>query len=545
VTVDNEPNRRRIDLLCVLSPRVDDSPPQQILEFELVVSFARGRGLTVETVGYPDRGEEPLDLETAAGSWQPRLVYWHLPGRQAWDRLRQEAQPAFSASSPPPVMVAGGGFATQYDAGVLEHVPFVDAVIRGEPEATLAALVECVRAGRPLETELGVTTRADGQTVRTAPRPLLRDLDALAVRTSDFFRPERVASEQRILLSRGCEANCQYCGLQTFYRNEFPGRPRSYWRARSAASVLAELERFHDLGVRQFIFNSFVFFGQDEEGTELVRSIAHGILDRGLELVFRFVTRTADLHRNLHLLPLLQRAGLGQLTFGLDSGLARPLEFYQIESTRRMALDCLQALADQQISFHTTYIFYDPYSTLSEVRENLQFLVSLAPYYRHLSMPFAYVLDQQLLSTTLRVKWSTPLYRTLASDGLAEDVDTLMQDPRIGMRDARVGRLFQAHQAVNRQLFPMVRALFFDPEVVRRYPAMERLPADLLEHLVVCYEQEPECSPRDAVRRSAGWLHQRLSETWSDMAALLDLDAEQWERTERFFETLGDQAEAA
>ncbi len=538
------PSRGKIDLLCVLNPEPGDSLPPQMLDFELVVSSARSRGLVVKTVGYFDRAQEPADLETALEQWQPVCIYWHIPGRQAWERVLQSEVALAGASAPPAVVVAGGGFATHHDAALLKAAPFLDGVIRGEPEETLGAVVEGVREGRPLRDEPGLTLAVDGRTIRTDPRPLPLDLDALTARTEDFFRSERIESEHRILLSRGCSSNCQYCGLQTFYRKEFPGQAPSYWRARTAASVLDELERFHRLGVRRFILNSYVFFGEDEAGTELVREIAQGILDRHLEVEYRFVTRSVDLHRNLHLLPLLKRAGLGQLTLGLDSGLERALELYQVESSRQIALECLEALAEYQIPFHTSYIFYDPYSTLAEVRENLRFLVTLAPYYRHMAVPFSYFLDQQLLSSTLQVKWSTPLLERLKRDGLAEDVDTLSRDPRIGFRDQRVGSLFQAHQAVNKMFFPVLRALFFNIEVVKQFPAMERFPSDLMEDLIVCYEESPTCSPQDAVRRIAGWIHNQVSQTWRDMTALLRLDAEQRSRMERFFEDLASQAKA-
>jgi len=535
---------RMIDLLCVARPQVENHDPPQALDFELVVSSARGRGFSVETVGYPDRGERAVNLDTALVRWRPRCVYWHVPGRRAWEALRQIDPQELLDEFPTPLMVAGGNFATQHAVSMLRQVPLLDAVIRGEPEATLQALVAASRADRPWQTELGLTWRLDGQTIRNPPRPLASDIDSLAARQGDFFVSERAGAEQRILLSRGCSNDCQYCGLQTFYRNEFPGSAAAYWRPRTAGSVLDEIERFHRLGVRRFVLNSFVAFGQGARGAELIRDIAQGILNRGLVLDYRFVARSADLHRSRHLLPLLKRSGLSSLRVGLDSGLARPLSLYRVDSSREVVVGCLEALAREGIPFRADYIFYDPYSTLAEVSENLRFLTSLAPYFRHMAMPYSYFLDQQLLSTTLQVTWSTPLYEKLKRDGLAEDIDTMDRDPRIGFADSRIGHLFQAHQTIMKRFFPYLRPLFFSSHVVRRFQFLESFPSDLVQVLVECYEEAPSCSTHDAVRHGVRWIYDRVSPVWEDLLARLELDTTQQERMGRFLDGLQCQARA-
>lgn len=548
-----------VDLLCVHRPRAARgenageaaSEPQQ-LDFELVVSHARGRGLTTATVGYPDRGPSAPDLARGVGRFRPPVVYWHLPSRDAVQRMLAADGAAKTSSEAPTsgaVEIAGGDFAGRHATALLATAPRLDAVIRNEPEDALAAVAEAVRDGGDWRREAGLTLRGGGSDGAAAPRvnpprPLLDDLDRLTPRMEDFFTAGRVDSGHRVMISRGCNSDCQYCGLQTPYRAEHPGR-RAFWRPRSAASVLDEIERFHARGVRKFHFNSFVVFGYDAAGHEQVAAIAEGIAERGLDVELRFVTLARDLARNLDLLPALQRAGLAQVTLGIDSGLPRALGLYRVEQGEEETHACLAALARHGIPFYSSFIFYDPYLTLDEVRANLRFLDGLKPYYAHMGVPFSYFLDQQLLATTLRVRCDTPIYGQLVRDGLAERVDPLVRDPRIGMRHAAVGRLFQTHQAINKLFLPSLRPLLFHRDAVARHPRLESLPRDLLEHLVEVYEAAPETDPRSALADAAAWLRDVLEEDWPDMVATLSLDDDKREQLLAFCDTLARSAQAA
>jgi hypothetical protein len=530
-----------VDLLCVHHPRPQKEAAQNI-EFESIVSYARARGLSSATVGYPDQGPAAADLVAGLSTLSPRLIYWHLGGRADAGRLIDE--PSRHAAGA--VEIAGGDFAGRHDRALLERVPDLAAIVRGEPEETVAAVAEALRDGRDWRREPGLTYRGnDAAAHRNPPRPLLEDLDPLAARATDFFTEQRLRSGQRVMISRGCNSDCQYCGLQTPYLAEHGPRFTAFWRARSAEGVLDEIERFHALGVRSFLLNSFVVFGYDDRGSRQLEAIAQGILDRGLELELRFVTLVRDLHRNLELLPLLRRAGLGLVTLGIDSGLPRALRLYRVEQNREQVHDCLAALSSEGIPFISSFIFYDPYLTLSEIRENLTFLDSIGPYYRHMAMPFSYFLDQQLLGTVLRVRHDIPIYGRLVDDGLAERVDPLEREPRIGMQQPAVGRLFQAHQAVNKVLLPMLRPVLFSTDAVERHPVLERLPMEIVERLVDLYEASPETPPQDALTLVARHLHETLAGDWEEMIASLDPDEEQRDGLRRFLDNLAGHADAA
>lgn len=534
---------REVDVLCVHPPRQQHQTGQS-LEFEMAVSRARSGGLTAATAGYPDRGPSAPDAAAALAAFRPRVVYWHVPNRGAVAPLRAGGTPAAGA-----VELAGGDFAGRHGEGLLGAVPRLDGTVRGEPEETLAAVAAAVRDGADWRREAGLTVRREGGVRSNPPRPLPDDLDPLAARAEDFFTDQRRTQGHRVMISRGCNSDCLYCGLQTPYRSEHAPARTEYWRARSVAAVLDEIERFHALGVRSFYLNSFVVFGYDERGAGQMEAIARGIVERGLDLELRFVTLVRDLHRNLDLLPLLVEAGLAQLTVGIDSGLPRALATYRVDQTPEQARDCLAALSRLEIPFVSSFIFYDPYLSLPELRANLRFLDSLAPYYAHMEMPFSYFLDQQLLNTVLRVRQDTPIYGRLVEDGLAEAVDPLEREPRVGMRHPEVGRLFQVHQAVNKLFMPSLRPLLWSRAAAATCPAVERLPRDLLERLADLYQAEPDRAPASALAAVAAWLHQRLAGDWDELVAAVGSGAgdagDKRRHLDEFFATLTERANAA
>lgn len=526
--------RRRIDAACIFDPEGSSGGRRaQDLSFELVVANARVRGLEVVPVGYPEAGRGGIDLSTAFDGYDPACVYWHVPGRNSWEDFTRAVSEGPRSLRDVPLLV-GGDFASRYAHEVLDAEPCVDAVVRGEPEETLAATATSIRRASQWRTEPGLTVRTDRGIVRNPARQPITDLDGLTRRLPDFVDPQRDGTERTVLLSRGCEGDCQYCGLQNLYRNEATAGAPS-WRPRTSESVLDEIETLHSMGVDRFHFNSSVFFGVDGRGAKLVRGVAEGIIARELEVELRFISLVRDLHRNLELLPVLREAGLNLVTVGVDSGLSRALDMYRVESSEGMVHESLAALAELEIPFFTSFIFYDPYLSLREIRQNLRFVLALKPYYRHMRLPFSYFLDQQFLGTALQVRWSTPLYGRLVEDGLAECVDSFERDPRIGFQDLAVGRLFQAHQAVNKLFMPSLRPFLFSKDVTRVYPVLEDLPAEIVERLAERFEERPDLPPREAVVEVAGWLVDLVTPRWGEMIALLDLNEEQRGRMEEFY----------
>lgn len=152
------------------------------------------------------------------------------------------------------LLIAGGPYPTDDPADALRS-GFVDCVVIGEGELTLNAIVERVKNGEPWKDVAGIAFRENGAVLRTVPRLLIADLDALPFPDYSLIDLERFSNQfltftskiskphANIMTTRGCPYRCAYC-------HNILGKQL---RARSPESVLSEIRHIHDtLGITDF-----------------------------------------------------------------------------------------------------------------------------------------------------------------------------------------------------------------------------------------------------------------------------------------------------
>ena len=157
------------------------------------------------------------------------------------------------------------------------------------------------------------------------------DLDALAapleaqpLYDSRWYDPSgRTVTPGGILTSRGCPARCTFCA------NYVTGRG---FRYRSAASVVNELNRFHDLtGADFFPFWDDALTANRPRLFELCRAFQEGIR---FPIAWSAITRANMVTPEL--LDAMKRAGCVAVNFGVESGDdAIPLPNTTTRSVRR------------------------------------------------------------------------------------------------------------------------------------------------------------------------------------------------------------------
>lgn len=158
-------------------------------------------------------------------------------------------------------------------------------VVRGEPEETVAELVECLRRGEAPEGIRGVSyLGADGRIVNNPPRPLIRDLDALPfparhlLGRQSYHNPKlKTGPYTTVVTSRNCPYKCIYCvpSSLTFareieYHNEHGRKPTIGFRSpESVGREIAGLaaEGYHAVG---FMDDNFIW---NEERTAAICEI--------------------------------------------------------------------------------------------------------------------------------------------------------------------------------------------------------------------------------------------------------------------------------
>ncbi len=534
-----ESRAARTDAWLLVPSPCRDALSQTGLDVEVLAAALRAAGFAVEiTAGLaPPDGDVDALLDRAK-LLHPRLIYWHLTSRA-------DLEPAVAAALrlrravPEVPQLAGGELATWNDLALLQSSEVLDAAVRGEPEETLAAVLGQLVSGGPWGDEAGLSLRRGGEARRNPPRPLPASLDHLPPAASDLWLAADGGDRRLVLLNRGCASDCQYCGLQVPYREDYAPRT-DFWRTRSPRAVAEEIEGLHrERGVTRFHLSAFAAFGHGPAGGAVLEELAREILRRDLRIELSFVASAGAFYEHRQLLPLLAEAGLTEPTVGIDSGLDRVLDLFQVGFGPEAAHGALSALHELEIPFHTAFVFYEPYVSLDEIRRNLDFLRPLAPLYGHQPLPFAFYLDREIVNTVLSVKTHMPIYRRLLDDGLATAVDPLAEAPRAGFRDPATGRFFRLHQALNRTALGILRPFLYHPKVVGRFPHLDTFPVDLLTELADHLSAAPESGDDEILAAAGSWVRDQLEAEWEEMIVRVGATAEHRPRLDAFMASLG------
>ena len=283
-------------------------------------------------------------------------------------------------------VVWGGIHPTVCPEECLEHA---DAVCVGEGEGALLELLAALDSGSDYRELQNIWTKTDGRIRGNPMRPLIEDLDSMPFpdytqrnkyyldsgRLIEGIGGEDVVNSYRILMSRGCVHNCNYCSnslLRTLYAGLGP-----YVRRRSVDSVIEELEAarsiYKNASTVSVIDDSFMFEKVWlEEFSEKYSS--------KIRLLFSAYT-----HPNLvkeEFIKLLAPTGFFYTIMGIQSGSERiRKEYYNRHTPDEQIIRAGQIFREYGVMACYDLIVQCPYETDQDRMATLELLASLPrPY---------------------------------------------------------------------------------------------------------------------------------------------------------------------
>jgi anaerobic magnesium-protoporphyrin IX monomethyl ester cyclase len=300
------------------------------------------------------------------------------------------------------LLVAGGPLPS-CDPG--RFLPPFDAVVKGEGEVTMAALVAAHEEGCDLTRVPGVVSLAGagsvaglpdpecappdplaagagGRIVAAPPRPFIDDLDDLPMPARHLLpnsayirygRRRHGFAVTTVMSTRGCPFDCEFCSNTVFGRS---------YRERSPENVIDEVEQALRLGYDRIAFADDVFTLRRER----VRAVCEEILRRGLRFSWECLGRVDSLDEETA--RLMHRAGCGAVFFGIESGDDGVLELMDKRITAAQARAAVLTAKRADLEVGAFFILFYPGETDDSVLETLRFATSLPLDYLGLTMPY-------------------------------------------------------------------------------------------------------------------------------------------------------------
>ncbi len=277
---------------------------------------------------------------------------------------------------PGAVVVMGGAHASYASVSILEKNASVHYIVRGEGEITFCELIKAIQAKRnPGEIE-GVTYRdGNGRVIKTADRPLVRDIDHLPVPDRKFIDMKTYLALNRqtfplamkhpvasLMASRGCPYDCVFCSTKNMWSRR--------WRGRSPRLILREIEDLTaGFGVKEISFSDDQFLANPK----WVHEICDGILEKRMNIALSLPSGASVWNADPPLLSKMKKAGFYRLQLPIESGNLRSLAFIRKPIKLDQVLKVIRCACRLGYWTSANFLIGFPYETKDEIMETVRF----------------------------------------------------------------------------------------------------------------------------------------------------------------------------
>jgi anaerobic magnesium-protoporphyrin IX monomethyl ester cyclase len=279
---------------------------------------------------------------------------------------------------PHAVIVAGGEHVTALPEFSLTDCQALDCCVLGEGEETIVDLVASLDMGRPIAEVPGLVYRENGDTIRTATRGRIRQLNDIAppawdlVPLANYLDSGLGFGVNRgrclpVLASRGCPYECTFCSNPTMWTTR--------WIARDPDILLNEMLGY----IEQYHIENFDFY----DLTAIVRrdwiiDFCQKLIERGHRFTWQLPSGTRSEAIDGKVARLLYDSGCRNVSYAPESG--SPSVLKRIK--KKVALDrmksSMRAAIKSGLNVKANIIIGFPGETHGEIFETLRFLVEMA-----------------------------------------------------------------------------------------------------------------------------------------------------------------------
>lgn len=242
---------------------------------------------------------------------RPQVILIGHSGSTSAHPIVVELTRHFRTALPDTTIIYGGVFPTYHFRDILACEPQINAIVRGEGEATVPKLIAAIQSGEDLSEVEGIAFCRDGQIVETPPAIMIQDLDAYRVgwELIDFKRYSYYGGKRAVVMqfSRGCPHLCNYCGQRGFWAR---------WRHRDPKKFAKEIAWLH----RTYGVELINLADENPTVNKAVwRELCEAIIAENINITIIGSTRADDIVRDADILHLYRQAGVERFLLGMEN----------------------------------------------------------------------------------------------------------------------------------------------------------------------------------------------------------------------------------
>ncbi|MGA7876061.1 MAG: cobalamin-dependent protein [Desulfoferrobacter sp.] len=258
-------------------------------------------------------------------------------------------------------VVFGGVSATFLWEHFLAHFPQVDFVVLGEGEYSFLKLLRCLEQNDfdKLETVKGIAFKKQAKIVTTGLPELIGNLDKLP-------NPAKYFSYQYVTLTRGCPADCNFCGSPQFWKRKV--------RWHSADYFVEQLELLYRRGVNFFYFSDDTFSLKKS----IVIDICKKILAKGLKISWYAISRVDQVDEEI--LYWMRCAGCIQISYGVESGSERIRKLLNKSINSEQIKRAFALTTSFGILARAYFIYGCPEESSQTIQESIDLINEIKPF---------------------------------------------------------------------------------------------------------------------------------------------------------------------
>lgn len=268
-------------------------------------------------------------------------------------------------------LIVGGPHVSFISKKVLQNFPWVDIVVKGEGENTMAELLKSFNTNnKNLSSIKGISFRTkSGEIFENNERPLIKNIDNIPYPARHLLpigKYMEITQYTSILASRGCNYNCIYCSASEFWKHKI--------RFRSPISICKEIKIIKtNYGIRYLKFIDDIFLTKGRRTNELLRLI------KSLNIKWTCNTRIDLIDKRL--IENAAKAGCEKIIFGIES--LSPLVQKSIGKNLRInkkgIKKIIQICHDNGIFTKLNFIIGLPKQTKEDIRNILDLIADSKP----------------------------------------------------------------------------------------------------------------------------------------------------------------------